>query len=50
MKNLDNRRRPPLYEGAEFELREERTRMEEFKKDVDASWKWVEISTHSICV
>lgn len=41
MKNLEDRRRPQLYEGPEFELREERIRMEEFKKDVDAAWKWV---------
>jgi len=40
MKNLEDRRRPQLYEGPEFELREERIRMEEFKKDVDAAWKW----------
>jgi len=40
MKNLEDRRRPQLYEGPEFELREERTTLEEFKKDVDAAWKW----------
>lgn len=42
MKNLEDRRRPQYYEGPEFELREERIRMEEFKKDVDAVWKAVD--------
>ena len=47
MKNLEDRRRPQLYEGPEFELREERGRMEEFKKDVDAAWSRVSLSDMS---
>jgi len=39
LKNLDTRRKQIPYSGQEFELREERLRMEDFKKDVETTWK-----------